>query len=69
MESVSVVACAVVNLRLPAACVESVPQTEHGFMSAVLLIEFTSVETSSRETLGSSNWLHGRFLYRGPPKL
>jgi hypothetical protein len=34
-------------------------------MPAVLLIEFTSVEISSREILGASNWLDGRFLRRG----
>lgn len=36
------------------------------YTPAVSLIEFTSVETSSREILRASNWLDGRFLCRGP---
>lgn len=36
------------------------------YTPAVSLIEFTSVETSSREILQASNWLDGRFLCRGP---
>lgn len=36
------------------------------YTPAVSLIEFTSVEISSREILLASNWLDGRFLCRGP---